>query len=784
MRLLRPVVRRWINRPQGDMDAPIDGQAVPAGPLLVRGWAVDSRGRAAPVVVVKNRTTIVGATLGRPRPDVAERFPQLDSAGRSGWSAELEIGPEERNADVSVYVLVGKSSWRLLKTASIRVVDTGEAANVELPDWLFGSLDGRFTGSRPGGTFLRGWCLDTRGPIQGLVVWLDGRIVGYGTLGLERNDVAAQFPFCSWADRAGWRVVLDAEAKLTESKVVVLVRGHQGEWTTLVRRNFSSLVPKSAVSQVNDGFVDFPPAGAEVQRSSITVRGWALVNGSMASRLELFLDGSPPFRARLGVPRSDVATIHNIPDAAISGFERIVDFSLVPEGTGSLTLRAVAYGLDGAAHNLPLTEFRLLSDEILAQSAPDTPSRPVVTSRTRPLQSPGEQIRLLAFTHDLGYGGGQLYLFDLLSGLSRVGSFCSTVVAPDDGPLRERLNELSISVHLTGRYPLNNMAQYENRIEELTAWAREGGFDAALINTMGAFPGALVAERLGLPYAWAIHESYTPNDYWAAAFPPSHVHPEIRRLALRSLRGASAVVFEAKDTMSQYLGSAEPAVTHHVPYGIELEPIDAFRSRFNRSEARRAFGIPEEAFVVLCLGTVEPRKGQIVLTRAFAEIAGAFPEAFLVFVGARDEIHTQTLRQAVYQLGLSARVLVEPVTPETYGWYGIADLFVCASDVESLPRSVLEAMAFGLPVLASDIFGLSEVITDRQNGFLMEPSDALALRDSLVRVIGTRKEELSKIGNCARDLVAADYQSRGYIDWFRRFFEGDSGSVFSTRIDN
>ena len=60
---------------------------------------------------------------------------------------------------------------------------------------------------------------------------------------------------------------------------------------------------------------------------------------------------------------------------------------------------------------------------------------------------------------------------------------------------------------------------------------------------------------------------------------------------------------------------------------------------------------------------------------------------------------------------------------DTYPWYRAADLLVSASDIESLPRSVLEAMCFRVPVLATSIFGLPELISDGETGFLFEPGD-------------------------------------------------------------
>src|SRR5207302_10652149 len=109
--------------------------------------------------------------------------------------------------------------------------------------------------------------------------------------------------------------------------------------------------------------------------------------------------------------------------------------------------------------------------------------------------------------------------------------------------------------------------------------------------------------------------------------------------------------------------------------------------------------------VLLSIATVQPREGQAVLLRAFARLAAAHPRASLVLVGDTGDVFGDAVRDYAERLGVADRVRVERVSPDIYEWYGCADAFVLASDVESMPRSVLEAMAFGVPVIATDVSG-------------------------------------------------------------------------------
>jgi glycosyltransferase involved in cell wall biosynthesis len=124
---------------------------------------------------------------------------------------------------------------------------------------------------------------------------------------------------------------------------------------------------------------------------------------------------------------------------------------------------------------------------------------------------------------------------------------------------------------------------------------------------------------------------------------------------------------------------------------------------------------------------------------AFADLADSHPDAVLALVGETDwawlDRFNQGLRRFIARAGLDSRIVVVPVTPDPYEWLAAADVLVLASDVESLPRVVLEGMAFGLPVVATSIFGVAEVIDDGRTGYLFAPRDVGELTAALERVL-------------------------------------------------
>jgi glycosyltransferase involved in cell wall biosynthesis len=121
---------------------------------------------------------------------------------------------------------------------------------------------------------------------------------------------------------------------------------------------------------------------------------------------------------------------------------------------------------------------------------------------------------------------------------------------------------------------------------------------------------------------------------------------------------------------------------------------------------------------------------------------------------------------------MTDRCRIVPIDSDTYRWYRAADLLLSASDVESLPRSMLEAMCFGVPVLSASVFGVPELVGDGENGFLFEPNDLDALIAALNRVLVLEPAELTHVGDAGRRHVLGHYDSSGYAEDLLRLCQG------------
>jgi D-inositol-3-phosphate glycosyltransferase len=498
------------------------------------------------------------------------------------------------------------------------------------------------------------------------------------------------------------------------------------------------------------GRLDEPEAGDRVRGGAISVRGWLFFPRAATARIEVFLGGRPLGLARIGAPRLDVAEVWGDRHAA-AGFELDADLGGWDGGEGEHELTVVATSVTGERH-----EMEPMRVEVGA--APRSPAGlPPLAART-PAPDPGRRPHVLVFTHQLTLGGAQLYLLDLLRQLVRAEAASFTLVTAIDGPLRAEVEALGIPVHVSTLAPYDDLGPHLGRVEELAAWAETRRVDAALLNTATAWtvPGAEAAAEIGVPFVWAIHESF-PLSVLLDEFGPG-----VRERAERALSRASTLVFEAEATKRLYeqVAGAERCVMY--PYGLDLEPIDDHRAEFDGEAARREAGIPADAELVACVGTVEPRKAQVMMAQAFDLIAAGHPRAWVAFVGGREDDNTEALRRYVESSPYGERMRVIPVTPEVESWYGMADVLVCASDIESTPRTVLEAMAWETPVLGTRVFGLPELIDDGETGWLCEPRDLPALAAGLDRVLSLPAEKRRRVGAAGRPLVEERHSLERY----------------------
>ena len=173
-------------------------------------------------------------------------------------------------------------------------------------------------------------------------------------------------------------------------------------------------------------------------------------------------------------------------------------------------------------------------------------------------------------------------------------------------------------------------------------------------------------------------------------------------------------------------------------YALDVRRIEAAADAPLREAARRRLEVPAGDVVILIIGTVCPRKSQHDLILALGQLPERLQQMVRCFiVGDRPGAYSDALHQMIGQLppALAGRVTMVRETPGTAAYYRAADVFVCTSRMESFPRVTLEAMAFGLPIIGTEIFGVAAQVRPGINGLLYEAGDVRALRGAILALV-------------------------------------------------
>ncbi|MGN7610994.1 TIGR03088 family PEP-CTERM/XrtA system glycosyltransferase [Magnetococcales bacterium HHB-1] len=199
--------------------------------------------------------------------------------------------------------------------------------------------------------------------------------------------------------------------------------------------------------------------------------------------------------------------------------------------------------------------------------------------------------------------------------------------------------------------------------------------------------------------------------------------------------------------------------------GVPVEKI-------NRPPEKKIDRFPKEAFILGTVGRLSPVKNQSFLLEVFAELRNestAFQkQAFLVLVGD-GSLHKE-LKARVSQLGIEENVWLAGEQKDVIPFYHLFSLFLLPSLAEGTPLTVLEAMAARLPVIASNVGGLPELITPNRDGLLLPVSDKLAWKEAILKFFNhpkrVEKEGLSAERKALKQF-SLEKMTRNYLSLFQ-----------------
>lgn len=240
--------------------------------------------------------------------------------------------------------------------------------------------------------------------------------------------------------------------------------------------------------------------------------------------------------------------------------------------------------------------------------------------------------------------------------------------------------------------------------------------------------GRLAAHLAGVPFVVHTVHGWSFNDTQSRTRRRAYV--EMERLAA-GFTNRIVVVSSRNREKGLSMGIGRPDRYEVVHSGID---VDAFRQpETDRRAVRRSLGYGPDQVVVGTVACLKPQKAPLDFVRAAAE-AYSRDERLRFFI-AGDGPLRPAVEAEITRLGLGGIVQLLGWRRDVVDLYHAMDVFLLTSIFEGLPRSVLQAMAAGVPVVATDVDGTPEVVRNRQTGLLIPPARPEAAARALLEVV-------------------------------------------------
>ncbi len=323
---------------------------------------------------------------------------------------------------------------------------------------------------------------------------------------------------------------------------------------------------------------------------------------------------------------------------------------------------------------------------------------------------------------------------EMVIGLKRQGLDIE-VMTPADCEYAQRMAAAGIPIH--DHLPRRKLSL--ESIRRIRTVLRSGGHRIAYLFNNPAIANGLQAAR-GLPVSIVTYRGQTGNLHRHDPFAYlTHLHPRVDRIV--------CVANAVRDDLRRVLWRPEKAVTiykgHDIRWYAGIEAVD-----------RKRLGIPPQHCLVVCVANNRPRKGVPVLLDAIERLPADVPLSLLLVGGGMD---SPPMRARIAGSRLESRVRLFGHRDDVLGIVAAADIAVLPSlRREGLPKTVIEAMALGVPPIVTRSGGSAELVAEGRSGLIVPPGDVAALAaaiEQLARDPDTRRQ----MGAAARDKLIRDF---------------------------
>lgn len=346
---------------------------------------------------------------------------------------------------------------------------------------------------------------------------------------------------------------------------------------------------------------------------------------------------------------------------------------------------------------------------------------------------------------------------------NRAPGLALTIVLPEDGPLVAKLESAGAKVFvgnvckiqrgmLSPSGLITMLAAAIKSVRFLYSLRPVGGFDLVYSNSVAVLGGGLSALVMRVPHVWHVREIINGSSVLSGGF---------RFLVSALSKTIICNSSQTRDWICPRNGDVRYVVIWN---GFDLPP----GADVGRAEARASLGVAADDILFVLVGRVNAWKGQLLLVKAFELMMlglGESCSARLVLIGSAphgQEHFELDLRQAIEAGPCSQLISWQPFRNDIDSIWRAADVAVVPStEPEPFGRVAIEAMGFGLPVIAARHGGLLDIVIDGETGLLVEPKSAESLCAALTRLL-LNKEQRVEMGRAGKQRQEASFSVASY----------------------
>ena len=378
-----------------------------------------------------------------------------------------------------------------------------------------------------------------------------------------------------------------------------------------------------------------------------------------------------------------------------------------------------------------------------------------------------EQLTVLRAITRLNIGGPAIHAILLTSGLNDE-RFRSILVSGQESPTEGSMRDLAVS-QAVRPLSLTGLGREVSPLHDLLAVRQAYGLIRRLrptiVHTHLAKAGTVVrlAARLaGVPIILHTYHGHVFHSYFSPLKTRVFLNIE-RALGLVSDRLIAVGEKQRRELIGYRVAPAEKIVA--VPLGLEIEPM--LEVERERGRLRAELGLSDGELLVGIVARLVPVKAHEVFFEAAERIARAVPKARFLVIG--DGERRAELERLVGRLGLSERTRFLGWRRDMRVVYADLDVVALSSLNEGSPVAIIEAMAAGRPVVASDVGGVSEVVEHDCSGLLVPRRDAAALAAAVTDLLQD-PAGAARLGAAARAAVFPKYASSRLVEDIGRLY--------------